>query len=663
MNDYLKRICEAVDTYADETAIVDRGGARAVDYRTFGDLLRKTASFIHAKTPVRGGFIPVRLDASAEYAAAVFGIWLSGNAAVPMGKNFPEERVKYISMNCEASMIIDDTVIDEIRKTEPLDLSAFPETGMDETALLLYTSGSTGMPKGILHSFTGLMANRNNGNPPMYSKGQRWAMGAPMYFVASVAVYKVLTYGGCVHLLDPETMRDVTKLEDYYARHGITVGFISPSVLSNFKNSSDTLKIVLTGSERLTGQSSRDGYKLFNNYGMSETLGGICSFLVEKPYDTTPVGIPPEWIKWTLLDDDGESVPDGEEGELCVQGPFTAGYFKDPEATQKLFRGGWLHTGDIMTKLPDGNLVYINRKDWMVKINGQRVEPGEIENRLRTIPGIDTAVVKAVNGADGRVFLCAYYTGERLDDSFISDRLGETLAAYMIPSFYTHLDEMPLNQNGKIDRKNLPEPDVLTKRAAYAPPENETQALLCRAFEAALAVDEVGIDDDFFALGGDSIRVMKLANACSGLDLTSKIVYSEKTPRLIAAECAKRGGIRERVKKPEYPLSATQLGIYIESMNRDGEAAYNNPILLKLDTGIDMEKLRAACEAAVAAHPFIKLKLKTGENGDPVQVRNDDDPYSQTIERISEAELKALIPSLMQPFRLLQDKLFRIRLF
>ena len=663
MNDYLKRICEAVDTYADETAIVDRGGARAVDYRTFGDLLRKTASFIHAKTPVRGGFIPVRLDASAEFAAAVFGVWLSGNAAVPMGKNFPEERVKYITMNCEASLIIDDTVIDEIRKTEPLDLSAFPETGMDETALLLYTSGSTGMPKGILHSFTGLMANRNNGNPPLYSKGQRWAMGAPMYFVASVAVYKVLTYGGCVHLLDPETMRDVTKLEDYYARHGITVGFISPSVLSNFKNSSDTLKIVLTGSERLTGQSSRDGYKLFNNYGMSETLGGICSFLVEKPYDTTPVGIPPEWIKWTLLDDDGESVPDGEEGELCVQGPFTAGYFKDPEATQKLFRGGWLHTGDIMTKLPDGNLVYINRKDWMVKINGQRVEPGEIENRLRTIPGIDTAVVKAVNGADGRVFLCAYYTGERLDDSFISDRLGETLAAYMIPSFYTHLDEMPLNQNGKIDRKNLPEPDVLTKRAAYAPPENETQALLCRAFEAALAVEEVGIDDDFFALGGDSISVMKLANACSGLDLTSKIVYSEKTPRLIAAECAKRGGIRERVKKPEYPLSATQLGIYIESMNRDGEAAYNNPILLKLDTGIDMEKLRAACEAAVAAHPFIKLKLKTGENGDPVQVRNDDDPYSQTIERISEAELETLIPSLMQPFRLLQDQLFRIRLF
>ncbi|MBQ5311345.1 MAG: amino acid adenylation domain-containing protein, partial [Oscillospiraceae bacterium] len=575
----------------------------------------------------------------------------------------PEERVRYIGTNCDAPFIIDDTLLDEIKQTTTLELSAFPDRNDDDDAFLLYTSGSTGMPKGILHTYGGLLSNRNMGRADNYSEGQRWALGAPMYFVASVVIYKVLTYGGCVHLLSTSLMRDVKKLEDYYEDHSITVGFISPSVLSNFTNRAESLKIVMTGSERLTGQYSRDGYKLFNNYGMSETMGTICSFLVEKPYDTTPVGIPSEDKEWVLLDENGDPAADGEEGEFCIKGSFTKGYFKDPDATAKLYRGGWLHTGDILKKLPDGNLVYINRKDWMVKINGQRVEPGEIENILRAVPGIDNAVVKAVKGEGGRIVLCAYYTGDKLGDKYLQDELSKKLAAYMIPSFYMWMDKMPLNQNGKIDRKNLPEPDLMLKRAEYIPPENETQAILCRAFEAALGAEQVGIDDDFFAMGGDSIRVMKLATLCPELDLTSKLIYAEKTPRAIAEKCISSGKAKTRIKKDEYPLSASQLGIYIESINSDGEAVYNNPILLKIDESIDTEKLRTACEAAVAAHPFIKLRLRTNADGDPVQIRNDDEPYTQTVEHISEEELKALTPSLMQPFRLLKDRLFRIRIF
>ena len=663
MNQYVQLFINAFEEFADETALVDRGGERSTDYKTLGSLMRRTAAWIQAKKPGGRSFIPVRFDSSAEFVAAVIGCWFSGNIAVPMGKSFPEDRVKYISLNCDAPFVIDDTVIEEIRRTEPLEDAAYPVADLAETAFLLYTSGSTGAPKGILHTFEGLLANRNMGKPPVYAKGQRWAMGAPMYFVASAAVYKVLTYGGCVHLLDTETMRDVTKLEDYYEKHGITVGFISPSVLSHFNNRAASLKIVMTGSERLTGQCSRDGYKLYNNYGMSETLGMICSFLVDKPYDTTPVGIPSEKTVWALLDENGKEVSDGQEGEMCVKGPYTSGYFKDPEETAKLFRDGWLHTGDILKKLPDGNLVYINRKDWMVKINGQRVEPGEIENSLRQIEGVGQAVVKALKGPGGQVVLCAYYTGEVREDSFFKEKLGERIAAYMLPSFYLHLDEFPLNPNGKIDRKNLPEPDIRNKRADYVPPENEIQSLLCRAFEEALGVEQVGIDDDFFALGGDSIRVMKLATLCKELDLSTKLIYSAKTPKAIAQECEKQGTVKIREKKEEYPLSATQLGIYIESMNCDGEAAYNNPILLKLGSDIDTDKLCAACEAAVEAHPFIKLKLKTDKDGDPIQIRNDDEPYRQTIEEMSDQEFQETIPTLMQPFRLLQDRLFRIRIF
>ncbi|HAM68277.1 MAG TPA: hypothetical protein DCP68_01475 [Ruminococcus sp.] len=663
MAEYVKLLYEAAEKYADNIAITDRKGTRSSDYKTFGKLMRQTAAWIHEKRLEKRSFIPVRFVSSLEYAAAVCGVWLSGHTAVPLGADFPEERVKYICMNCEAPFVIDDSVIDEIRAAEPVDNAVFPETAEDDTAFLLYTSGSTGMPKGILHTFAGLLANRNLGKAEVYSQGQKWALGAPMYFVASAAVYKVLTHGGEVHLLDKEIMHDVGKLEQYFAEQKITVGFISPSLLANFHSRSDALKIVMTGSERLTGQCSREGYQLLNNYGMSETMGTICNFPVDKPYETTPVGVPSESIEWALLDDAGNPAADGAEGELCVRGAFTSGYFKDPEATAKLFRGGWLHTGDIMKKLPDGNLVYINRKDWMVKINGQRVEPGEIENIMMKIEGIDKAVVRAVKGAENRVFLCAYFTGDALPDSEITEKLSEKIASYMIPSFFLHMDKFPLNQNGKIDRRNLPVPDISSKRAAYVPPQNETEAMLCRAFEIALGAEQVGTDDDFFAMGGDSIRVMKLATACPELPLTSKMIYALKTPRAIAAELAKSADVRVRVKKQEYPLSSAQLGIYIESMNRDGEALYNNPILLKLGKKIDPEKLRAACEAAIEAHPFIKMRLKTDENGDPVQMRCDDEPCALTVEKISEAELLKIAPTLMQPFRLLRDRLYRIRIF
>ncbi|MCR4780753.1 MAG: amino acid adenylation domain-containing protein, partial [Ruminiclostridium sp.] len=594
-------------------------GKRETDYGTVGRLMRSTAAWISAKGLKERAFIPVRFDASAEFVAAVCGVWLSGNTAVPMGTSFPDERVRFISENCEAPFVIDDTVIDEIRSTEPLDDSAYPDTDAGETAFLLYTSGSTGMPKGILHTFAGLLANRSIGKPPVYSTGQRWAMGAPMYFVASVAVYKVLTFGGCVHLLDPETMRDVKKLEDYYEEHGITVGFISPSVLSNFNNRASTLKLVMTGSERLTGQCSRDGYKLNNNYGMSETMGTVCSFLVEKPYETTPVGIPPEGSVWALLDDNGEPVRDGEEGEMCVKGTYTTGYFKDPEATEKLFRGGWLHTGDILKKLPDGNLVYINRKDWMVKINGQRVEPGEIENVLLTVPGVDKAVVKAVTGAGKSVMLCAYYTGEALEDSFISEKLGEKLAAYMIPSFYMHLDELPLNANGKVDRKNLPLPDMSSRKTEYVPPENARQRQICNAFGKVLGISEVGINDDFFSLGGDSIKVMALQRTLreAGIELTSNAIFTAHTPKEMSDKVTDPSKLAVYAGKPadSYPLTNSQLSVYLDCRTPGKETSYNNVfgLFLPADMGADAEKLRAAAENILGRYPILSMSVRDVE--------------------------------------------------
>ncbi len=669
MNEYVQYLVEAPGKFTDKIAIVDREGTRETDYSTIGDWMLRTASWLHQKQFSPGLFIPVRFEASAEFAAAVCGVWIAGHAAVPMGLSFPPERVEYIAENCDAPLIIDDTVWPEILSTEPLDVSVFPDTPLDMPAFLLYTSGSTGMPKGILHTFAGLLANRNMGKSVAYAAGQRWALGAPMYFVASVVVYKILAFGGCVHLLGTDLMRDVEKLEDYYETHSITVGFISPSVLSNFHNRTPSLKLVMTGSERLTGQCSRDGYKLFNNYGMSETMGTVCSFLVDRPYDTTPVGIPPEGSVWALLDDEGNPVPDGEEGEFCTKGPYTIGYFKDPAATEKLFRGGWLHTGDILKKLPDGNLVYINRKDWMVKINGQRVEPGEIENVLRAVPGVTQAVVKAVKAPDNRYILCAYYTGEKLEESFLTGELSKKLSSYMVPSFYMWLEAFPLNQNGKIDRKILPQPDLMSRRAAYAPPENERQEKIVDAFESVLGIANVGIDDDFFSLGGDSIKVMKLQKALRerGIDASAQTILETRTPRLLSAAGEEPSALAafEGHDAEAYPLTKAQMTIYLDCQTPGKETAYNNlfGLFLPADMDADAERLQRAVREVVNRYPVLRARTIVAPDGMPSLVPSKTETVEVPLINAATTDRKALAQRLNTPFDLENDLPCRAAVF
>ena len=185
---------------------------------------------------------------------------------------------------------------------------------------------------------------------------------------------------------------------------------------------------------------------------------------------------------------------------------------------------------------------------------------------------------------------------------------------------------------------------------------------LCDAFAELFGLERVGIDDDFFLLGGDSIRVMQLQQLCEELPLTTKIISAGRTPRKIAAaveNLAPSAGADRKAPQPT-PLTQTQLGIYVESMARAGEAVYNNPVLLKLDPALDANKLASAIEAAIEAHAFVKLHIEENAEGVPLMVSGDT-PYSQAVEEVSEVEFEALKPTFIQPFNLHEGPLFRIR--
>ena len=621
----------------------------------------RVAGYLQQKNYLAHSFIGICLPTSMEYVAAEIGIWLAGHAIVPMGDKYPKDRIDYIMHHCESPLLIDDDVIQAMMKTEPANNYIIPDE--EDTNALFYTSGITGVPKAVMANFASYRISPTDES--IIDEENITVMGitAPMFFVVSKQLYAIIVKGGIANFIPTEIIKDIRLFETYLDKHLIEFVFMPPSLLAHFHNKSSHLKVVMAAAERLSGITSSN-YKIYNHYGLTETGGTFFSFFVDKEYENTPIGKPDADVEYCILDTEGKPVSPGEEGELCVRGPFASGYYKEPELTEDLFRGGWLHTGDIVSQLPDGNVIYVNRKDWMVKINGQRVEPGEVEAVFKQVNGVKNAIVKGFTTKD-RQYLCAYYiANDNVSENTIREYLLSKLPAYMVPAYFVRMEHFPLLPSGKINRKALLAPTTKTEgiiRPPYAAPTNDIERQLCEAFGKTLSVDRVGIDDDFFELGGDSIRVMEVQTLCPEVTLSSRMIYANRTPKKIADACTKTEQVSYAQQK-DYPLSQTQLGIYVECLSQQGNTLYNNAMLFKLDDNIDTNRLSRACEAVVEAHPYIKTRLFVDEEGHPRQRRNDEEPYHQQVESMSETEFLKLKPLLEQPFHLLNDQLFRIRI-
>lgn len=657
---YFDLFKQTVLANSDKPVIADSDARRTLSYCQLDELSGKIAAKLSALKCKKGDAVIVRLGRKAEFIAAELGVMKLGCAAVPILPSYPQERVDYISRDCKAELIIEEDFfgdIDSFASIEPV------ETDPNDRAMIIYTSGSTGKPKGVVYSSRAfeaaverMKAHLENISPLVFA-----AVGN-LTFVASVLEYfTVLSLGGCTHILSDEARVDIGKIQDYYAENRITAGFLSPRVLKLYKNSDKYLKVIITASERLVDAYSAD-YTIYNSYGQSETIGTVMSFKVDREYDNTPIGTAVKGVKAFLIDSEGNEI-DGGEGELCVQGVFAEEYLNKPEETAKTFKklpNGEvvIRTGDIAEKLPDGNFVYINRKDWMVKINGQRVEPGEIEAVLKNIPGVTDAAVKDFD-ANGQVYLCGYYTSDRIISSdVIRNELKKFLPDYMIPAYFIQLEKMPVNINGKLDRFALQPPKVGGGKNEYAAPTNVNEEILCSSFEKVLNCGRVGIDDDFFMLGGDSIKVMQLQNECGLAGISTKVIFDGKTPRGISK-------ILENIKtenhavRSDYPITQTQYGIFVECSANPDATVYNIPLLLKLGSGVDTDKLKTAAEKTVNAHPYMKTRLFLNENGEIRAKRNDGEAPAVEIKNCKVLPEAA---ELVRPYELLGGRLYRAQI-
>ena len=661
MHDLISQIKKNVKELPDFTVIVDKGENNSFTYSQFDAFARKIAGKLSRTGIRRRDFITIELPRNKEYIAAMYAVWMVGAAFAPLSPAYPAERLAYIRDNCGAKAVINEKFLRGIEAEAPLDEPVMPN--LEDPSLLIYTSGSTGKPKGVLHSHASITdsVNRYNefANAP---KGLHVALGAPFTFVASVqGVFSPLCAALRAYLMPYEAMRDPVLLADFIEDNQINRTFISPKMLKVFKQKGNCLKTVSTGSERVSNTYS-DEYELYVLYGQTESASAVLAFKVDKPYDNTPIGKPLGDVRTHILDENGNEA---EEGELCLAGIFADGYLHLPEQTAKTFvnnpfaaQDGYpklLKTGDIVRRAEDGNIIYLNRKDWMVKINGQRVEPGEIEAIIKQTDGVHDAAIKDFKNQYGQVYLVAYYVeNQPVEPDDLREAIAQKLPPYMIPAFFVKLDKLPVNQNGKLDRSALVPPEAGAFKNDYIAPETDMQKTLCSAFETVLGVENVGVDDDFFALGGDSIKCAMVSEKCGVYKITTADIFSGKTPRMIERLLIQKAGKKERVKKDKkvrvYPLTPSERGMYLEQKLNENSTVYNLNIAAIIK-GADMENVNNSLTAVFKAHEAF-TSYYGEENGLPVRILTDKTPEIEEKTAASREEVIAIIDSYAEPFNL-----------
>ena len=430
--------------------------------------------------------------------------------------------------------------ITEFFSTDNITDSSNPKTAVTSSTLayVIYTSGTTGNPKGVMVEHKGvinLIHNEYEIFDLSYSGFQNCLQFFPLTFDASVfEMFFCILFGHKLCIVAEEQRKDLHNLNQLLVRNKIQIATLPPSLLTNSGINTKFLKTLVLAGEPPT-QEVLDRYldkkiKVINGYGPTEaTVCASCNIYDKN--GNKNIGKALNNVQLYVLDKDLQPLPIGAVGELYIGGVGVArGYLNKPELTAERFvsnpfaldsrlredkmrRGSSLYkTGDLVRWLPDGNLEYIGRSDFQVKIRGFRIELGEIENQLLKYPGIKQAVA-LVQEKNGSKFLVAYYVAAtELDHAQLSKHLQLHLPEYMVPHILIYMVQLPINVNGKLDRKALPVPN-LVDLAHYVAPRNELEQKICVLYAEVLglSIEQVGIKDDFFKMGGDSISSIQLA--------------------------------------------------------------------------------------------------------------------------------------------------------
>ncbi|MCP4350754.1 MAG: amino acid adenylation domain-containing protein [Desulfobacterales bacterium] len=593
--------------------------------------------------------VGILMDRSEQMIISILGILKSGGAYVPIDSNYPSERINYILNNCNCKVLLTDSDSDsQFQVSSSVNTRDIPAGDISNPALqtseknlvyVIYTSGSTGNPKGCQLELGNLM-NYISWTNSYYYQGKdcgNFGLYTSLSFDLTVtSIFSPLTRGKMLHIY-PDDAEIVEILRHSFSPDTpIDCIKITPahiSVLRELELSHSNIQFAIVGGEQLTFRhievlrAVNENMEIFNEYGPTEATVGCIVKKVEPNDSKVLIGTPIANMSAYLLDAFGNLVPMGGVGELYVGGKSVGrGYFNNPELTQKKFipnpfeKGGRLYmTGDLGRWMRDGDMEYLGRNDDQIKIRGYRVELGEIENRLLQHPDIKETAVIATNPTGTDTELIAYIVSDKDKNvSQLRNDLADYLPDHMIPAYFMILDALPLTINGKIDKKALPSPDSSGSRSGistdYVQPRNPLEEKLAEIWESVLEREKIGINDNFFDLGGHSIKATKLASRIHKqlkAEIRLREIFESPTVAGLAeiVEGKESSTLTEITQIPEaehYELSHAQRNLWLTDQLQESSYVFNVPDAFMLKGNLDIPAFKKAFQTVVDRHEALR---------------------------------------------------------
>ena len=642
-------------------------------YRELNTRANRLAHYLRAIGVHPDVLVGICVDRGIEMIVGLLGILKAGGAYVPLDPSYPRERIGFMLNDAAAPVLLTQkallgTIPDATACVVCLDadwptISQYGEqdpisavTSAD-LAYAVYTSGSTGWPKGVMVEHRSLV-NLAYAWRAAYELNQfdvRLLQIASMSFdVFAGDLVRALTNGGRLVICPDEVRQHPQSLYKLLMKHRINIfeatpGLIIPLMDYVHENRLDFgwLKVLIIGSDSLPIQYYRTllerfgaGMRIINSYGVTEATIDSSYFEARgtsMPSGiTTPIGKPLQNTRFYIWDEEFRHMPIGVAGELYIGGEGLArGYLNREALTTDRFislpraaQQRVYKTGDIARWLPDGNMEFLGRADEQVKLRGYRIELGEIQARLLSHPSVESTAVlaRAVNG-DGRELVAYVVSDGDWDVKKLRAYLKAVLPDYMIPSFFVRLDELPLTHNGKVDKEALSDPTAAAfdRSNDYVPPRDSQEEQLVEIWRECLGVDHIGVNDNFFELGGHSLKAMQIVSRIHkvlGIEVSLRELFAR--PTIADLVSVVKGGhdspyspIEPAPRQDYYDLSHAQMRLWLLH-HMEASHAYNMPEAHLINDAVDMNAVRKAFHALLERHEALRTAF-VKVNGEPAQ--------------------------------------------
>jgi amino acid adenylation domain-containing protein len=666
----------AADIPDDRIAVVSEG--MTLRYSEFDAAVNHIAKVLRISGIHRDECVPVIVPRSPELVVAIHGILRAGAAYVPIDPDYPTLRIRTIIEESGAGVvvagpefaeIIDELGLSRIEPSTAGDDPVEPVASPDDLAYVIYTSGSTGRPKGVMVEHRSVV-NRLQWMQRRYPLGIKDVILQKTPVTFDVSVWELMWWtmaGASVALLEPGGERDPRKIVAAVERHRVTVMHFVPSMLVAFLNQLEqqsnslhrlaSLHTVFCSGEALTPPLVERFNRVFGAVGVPRlvNLYGPTEATVDVSYfdcpsygtvDVVPIGRPIDNTTLLVLDECGNPCPVGVPGELNIAGVALArGYRGRDDLTEAAFvtdervsGARRYRTGDLARWRADGNLEFLGRADDEVKVRGNRVNLGGVQATMESYPHVRSAVVIAEPSDTHGTHLIGYFVGDfDFPEQLLRNHLAERLPTYMIPNSFVKLSTLPLTASGKVDRRALPRPGA--PDLSVVAPRTAAESVLVDVFAAVLGLESVGVHDNFFTVGGDSILALAVRSEAEKRGITFDIEDLFARPTIAGlAECSSSTppaleGITDAFAllplidraslhhvEDAFPATALQLGMIFHSVECADSALYKDVFRYRVAMPWREEEFREAFDRLVDRHPALRLSFELNQHSVPVQL-------------------------------------------